>query len=308
MAKLKLSELPRISSANPTDLVYVVQSNVSKSIFVTNLLNAAIVTSIAQSYISNNISTSNVAEGTNLYFTNARVFANVSTALRAGNGITVSNTTISANVISIAGKTGAVNLDTNDVSQTANLQYFNPYRGYLSLDLPNKYVLTAVGNTGYIVSGFVSNNPNIHIDSGKSIIFELFTFTQPIQILDSSGNLYNSIYHYDNINIASPTSFGANSQNKTTGILVINANDSLAGQYITYRSNANANISGTIFINNNDALRVTNTAVQSRLPVMLPNYTDAEVQSIAGANGMLVFNATNNKIQAYVSGIWIDLH
>jgi hypothetical protein len=38
MAKLKISELTRITTANPTDLLYVVQSNASKSISVNDLL------------------------------------------------------------------------------------------------------------------------------------------------------------------------------------------------------------------------------------------------------------------------------
>lgn len=43
MAKFKVSELTKIASANPEDLLYIVQSNASKSISVSDLLkNAAI--------------------------------------------------------------------------------------------------------------------------------------------------------------------------------------------------------------------------------------------------------------------------
>lgn len=38
MAKFKVSELTRISSVNPQDLLYIVQSNASKSIYVSDLL------------------------------------------------------------------------------------------------------------------------------------------------------------------------------------------------------------------------------------------------------------------------------
>ena len=38
MAKLKVSELQQATSINPTDLVYVVQSNTSKAVTVQNLL------------------------------------------------------------------------------------------------------------------------------------------------------------------------------------------------------------------------------------------------------------------------------
>ena len=39
MAKLKITELPAATSASPTDLLYFVQSNTSKSITVSTLLN-----------------------------------------------------------------------------------------------------------------------------------------------------------------------------------------------------------------------------------------------------------------------------
>ena len=38
MAKLKISELSKITTANPTDLLYIVQSNASRSISVNDLL------------------------------------------------------------------------------------------------------------------------------------------------------------------------------------------------------------------------------------------------------------------------------
>jgi hypothetical protein len=78
MAKLKVSELPVATGANPNDLVYLVQSNTSKSISIQNLLNrisgnltiTGRITANAfllPSYTSNQANALSVANGTMIY-------------------------------------------------------------------------------------------------------------------------------------------------------------------------------------------------------------------------------------------------
>jgi len=77
--------------------------------------------------LSTTLTTSNVAEGTNLYYTNARVYSNVIALLPtlAGNNITIeANGRISAN-ISAASVTG---LNTANVAESASNQYFTNAR------------------------------------------------------------------------------------------------------------------------------------------------------------------------------------
>jgi hypothetical protein len=344
MAKLKLTELPRATSAGGEDLIYVVQSNASKALAISTLLSNITVdvsnlTSNTQieNFIRENITTSNIAEGinlyytnhrvssfittlntgniaegVNLYYTNARVAAQLSNSLSnslvSGNGISITGTTISANVQSVAGYTGIVELDTEDITETPNLLFFNTYRGYSLVDLNNKHRLISAGNVGFSVSGYSNTNPDLYVDPGTSLVFELFSFTNPVKILDNEGNLYNSLLHYQNPIVGIASSAGEAAQNKTTGILVIGIPDSLVGKTLTYQGNANASMSGTIHISNPAAIKTTNTTIELRLPPKLPSFTQAEINAIAAEDGMMLLNSTNSKVQVYVSPHWRDIH
>jgi predicted RecA/RadA family phage recombinase len=77
-------------------------------------------------------STTNLAEGTNLYFTDTRVYTKVKSSLIAGSNTSITfddalqTITIASqgNVQSVNGETGAVVLDTDDISEgAANLYY-----------------------------------------------------------------------------------------------------------------------------------------------------------------------------------------
>ncbi len=74
MAKQKLTELTQTSSVNSSDLLYIVQSNTSKSVNVGSIFNS--------------FSTANLAEVTNLYYSNARVYSNVISLLNNKANIT----------------------------------------------------------------------------------------------------------------------------------------------------------------------------------------------------------------------------
>lgn len=111
MAKLKLTELPAVTSRTGADILYIVQNGASKQISTTTLLaniftagpgihienNNMIIANVTSSFSGD---TDDVPEGSNLYFTNARAIS----SLTAGEGIDIAaNGLVSADLDYIAG-------------------------------------------------------------------------------------------------------------------------------------------------------------------------------------------------------------
>jgi len=130
MAKLKISELSKVTSANPTDLLYIVQSNASRSISVNDLLK-----NFAGLSLSGNVSfggTPQVIDGTGTIdlttpITYIRVGGstqNVSIP-RGANGQLKIFTTVSTNggVSRLAGNISGVDLNFSAVGDNAILVY-----------------------------------------------------------------------------------------------------------------------------------------------------------------------------------------
>jgi hypothetical protein len=128
MANQKISQLEPIGTidANQDSFVIVDYSeNITKR---TNLAN------IGQRVLEAN-STTNLAEGTNLYFTDTRVYTKVKASLIAGSNTSITfddalqTITIASqgNVQSVNGETGEVVLDTDDISEGTN-EYFTAAR------------------------------------------------------------------------------------------------------------------------------------------------------------------------------------
>lgn len=116
-----MSQLPLVTSLASTDKVLVLKSGVS------SLANVSLVTDNA--FVGK--TTSNLTEGTNLYYTNTRVRDKVLSMFQEGANITLSYnsttekfTIIGDNAVaSVAGKTGAVSLNTSDITEGSNLYY-----------------------------------------------------------------------------------------------------------------------------------------------------------------------------------------
>ena len=100
--------------------------------------------------------TSNLAEGSNLYFTTARATAAARSAITVSGAATYDSGTgvlnIGGNIISVNGQTGAVVLNTSDIAEDASL-YFTPARARSSISVtgPASYdtatgVITVQGN------------------------------------------------------------------------------------------------------------------------------------------------------------------
>jgi hypothetical protein len=118
MANQKISQLEPIGTIDPNQDSFVVvdySENLTKR---TNLAN------IGQRVLEAN-TTTNLAEGTNLYFTDTRVYTKVKASLIAGSNTsitfddTLQTITIASqgNVQSVNGETGEVVLDTDDIGE-----------------------------------------------------------------------------------------------------------------------------------------------------------------------------------------------
>jgi hypothetical protein len=120
----------KISQLDPIGTIDVVQDSIPIVDYSENVTKRTNLANIGQRVLEAN-STTNLAEGTNLYFTNTRVYTKVKATLLAGSNTsitfddTLQTITISAqgNVQSVNTKTGAVVLTTTDISEGTNLYY-----------------------------------------------------------------------------------------------------------------------------------------------------------------------------------------
>ena len=130
MAKLKISELTKVTSANPTDLLYLVQSNASRSISVNDLLK-----NFANQTLGANVAfggTPQVIDGSgtvdlNTPITYIRVGGSLQSVSipRGANGQLKIFTTVSTNggVSRLAGNISGVDLNFSAVGDNAILVY-----------------------------------------------------------------------------------------------------------------------------------------------------------------------------------------
>jgi hypothetical protein len=124
----------KISQLDPIGTIDVVQDSIPIVDYSEGVTKRTNLANIGQRVLEAN-STTNLAEGTNLYFTNTRVYTKVKASLLAGSNTsitfddTLQTITIASqgNVQSVNTKTGAVVLTTTDISEGTN-QYFTTAR------------------------------------------------------------------------------------------------------------------------------------------------------------------------------------
>jgi hypothetical protein len=120
----------KISQLDPIGTIDVNQDSIPIVDYSENVTKRTNLANIGQRVLEAS-STTNLAEGTNLYFTNTRVYTKVKATLLAGSNTSITfddalqTITISAqgNVQSVNTKTGAVVLTTTDISEGTNLYY-----------------------------------------------------------------------------------------------------------------------------------------------------------------------------------------
>jgi hypothetical protein len=124
----------KISQLDPIGTIDVVQDSIPIVDYSEGVTKRTNLVNIGQRVLEAN-STTNLAEGTNLYFTNTRVYTKVKATLLAGSNTSITfddalqTITIASqgNVQSVNTKTGAVVLTTTDISEGTN-QYFTAAR------------------------------------------------------------------------------------------------------------------------------------------------------------------------------------
>jgi len=124
--------------------------------------------------------------------------------------------------------------------------------------------------------------------------------------------------NFDEIYIAGPVSSNVTITNNTvstsTGDLTITADSSqvivtgdlfISGK-ITGDDSSILEIMSPIVIN---SIQAENEIVSFSDPIKLPTLTTVERNALSTvANGTLIYNSTDTKIQAYAGGGWVDLH
>jgi len=124
----------KISQLDPIGTIDVNQDSIPIVDYSENVTKRTNLANIGQRVLEAN-TTTNLAEGTNLYFTNTRVYTKVKASLLAGSNTSITfddalqTITIASqgNVQSVNTKTGAVVLTTTDISEGTN-QYFTESR------------------------------------------------------------------------------------------------------------------------------------------------------------------------------------
>ena len=120
----------KISQLDPIGTIDVVQDSIPIVDYSEGVTKRTNLANIGQRVLEAS-STTNLAEGTNLYFTNTRVYTKVKATLLAGSNTSITfddalqTITIASqgNVQSVNTKTGAVVLTTSDISEGTNLYY-----------------------------------------------------------------------------------------------------------------------------------------------------------------------------------------
>jgi hypothetical protein len=150
MSNQKISQLEPIGTIDP------VQDSIPIVDFSENITKRTNLANIGQRVLEAN-TTTNLAEGTNLYFTNTRVYTKVKASLIAGSNTSITfddalqTITIASqgNVQSVNTKTGAVVLDTDDISEGAVNFYYTEGKFDASLATKSTTDLTEGTNEYY---------------------------------------------------------------------------------------------------------------------------------------------------------------
>ena len=61
-------------------------------------------------------------------------------------------------------------------------------------------------------------------------------------------------------------------------------------------------------VDSNLKLTIEPTKIEASVPVQFPSYTTTQRNALTAVNGMMIYNSTTSKMQAYAGGAWVDLH
>lgn len=267
--------------------------------------------------------TDDLPEGTaNLYFTNARVIGSLTAGVGVvieSNGLIVSpvesiyNGTTSVNiplangaiVFNVDGETDVMDVNAWGLNVNSNLQITGSMFGNITG--------TVSSLSNHDTDDLVEGTANLYFTNTRAI--GAFTAGDGIDIA-ANGQIVSTITDtvYANSNLE--TYLG------TVGVDIIpDGNTRNLGESTNVWNNVyaeNVIVSGrltspstgvpTIESDTNLNLVANNAVVVTSSPFQLASFTWAQIQDITAANGMMIYNTTNTKVQAYVNGAWVDLH
>lgn len=190
-----------------------------------------------------NVDTSNVTEGANLYFTNARAVAAVQD-----------------------------NVSTSNITEGANL-YFTNDRVVAALTAGAGIDIAANGQVVSTIAAYTDSNVETYLDGVAVSILPDSSWTRN---LGGESNVWNNVW--------------------VSNIIVHGTLSTPATGTPTLSSDTSLNLTA------NDSVVITSS------PFQLASFTWAEIQNIVAANGMMLYNTTNTRVQAYANGYWVDLH
>ena len=274
-----------LSNVANTVLGIVQSSLVSSFAANSNIANIALTANIANTVLTlSNFTTANLAEGTNLYFTNARVYANVIGLLNA--------------------KANVVDLTTANVIESASNLYYTNARAILNVipAVTQLVITTPVFN--YNIDQYSGDNPTIYVSAGETISFVLNqSASHPLNIrVSNGGSNYNTGLTHVADDGTITTDSSAN--NKVGGKLFWKIPYSLAGSTYVYQCTNHSSMVGNIVIQKpvstvtttdvveGNNLYFTNARVYSNVLALLP--------TLAGDNILI---AANGRISANAAGL-----
>ena len=249
-----------------------------------------IVTGLGVEYVANIngangqviLTTANIAEEGNLYFTNTRVVS----ALIAGDYITIE---ANGRISSLSpGTITANDLTTANVVELNNLYYSNSRVHSNIYPLLTTANIVEVGNLYYSDERVYANIHPLLTTANIAEIDNLYytnarVYSNIFPLLNQKANV-SDLANLNITNLGVANSISANSFISTgTGVP-------------TLSSSTNINLDA------NAAVVVTRSVFR------LANFTDGQVANLIGVAGDIVFNSTNNKFQGYTTSGWVDLH
>jgi plastocyanin len=233
-----------------------------------------------------NFTTANLVEGTNLYFTNARVYANVIGLLNA--------------------KANVSDLTTANVRESTSNLYYTNVRAILNI-IPSVTELvftTPVFN--YNIDQYSGDNPAIYVSAGETISFALNqSGAHPLAIRVSNGG---SNYNTGLTHVAADGTIttGSSANGKVGGKLFWKIPYSLAGSTYVYQCTNHSSMVGNIVIQKpvstitttdvveGNNLYFTNARVYSNVISLLnakANVSDLTTANVAELNNLYFTNA-----------------